>query len=351
MSSALRKQPLPPSATTELLAWWNAELRDWYGGMRKGAVTPDKIAANVTVVSEGLLFGEENTGPFPVADFGVGAVEVIGKRGLPKSVTVALAEGRFLKRKLADVRIPFARLLKMAELDVETQTPFKLENVYILFADQALSENGSHYYLVRRDILDPVLDELQRNGRDLAALVFEEGTRSRRATGFVTASLGTRRKAILRTTRDRAFAFACVALVAMIGYNVNAALASATASVDSAIETTEPKAKEARQRFKAQSAFLDRIEALHAEQNAYTPVAKLLEELSFVLPDTTYLTNVSVRQGKVKISGFSSNAAELIALVESSKVFANPKFVSAVVKAPDRNVEQFDLEAELEDAG
>lgn len=351
MSSVLRKQPLQPSATTELVQWWKAELREWYGGISKDRVATDDVVADITVVREGLLLSEKKFGPFSIADIRTSAADALGKRGLPKSVTLALAQGRFLRRKLADHRIPLARAQKMAELDVETQTPFKLHDVYVLFADQQLSEEGSHYYLARRDILDPVLDELQRNGRDLSALVFEEGGRSRSASGFMTVGLRRRRAVSLRAARGRIFGLACIVLIALIGHNVNVALASASTSVDSAIETTEPKAKEARERFKAQSAFLDRIEALHAEQNAYTPVAKLLEELSFVLPDTTYLTNVSVRQGKVKITGFSTNAAELIALVESSKVFANPKFVSAVVKVPDRKGEQFDLEAELEHAG
>lgn len=313
-------------------------------------MAPEDVPADITVTREGLLLGANQIGPRALEDLAEAARDAFGTRGLPRSVALALDERQFLRRKLADHRIPLVRAQQMAELDVETQTPFKLSDVYILFADRPLSERASHYYLVRRDLLDPVLDALRRNRRKLGSLIFDAGGHRERASDFAIAGLRGRQGTFLDDARQHAFSLACAALVAFAGYNVSTALANALTSVDEEIASVEPKAKAARLAFRKQADYLDRIQAVHAEQRAYFPVVRILEELSFILPDTTYLTSFSVRQSQVKITGFSSDAAALIPLVDSSKVFANPRFVSAVVRTPDRKGEQFDLELEVEHA-
>ena len=350
MSSATRRQPLPPSAASELLGWWRSELRDWLGGIFGGKTSVrESPPADIVVVRDGLLLGRRKAGPHDVADLRDRSIDAGGGK-LPRTVIVMLAEGRFLRRKLADQRIPLVRAQKMAELDVETQTPFKLDDVYVVFAKSAALDGGTYYYLIRRSVLDPVLDALRDGRRRLGGLVFEEGGNSKSAGSYVLAGLGGR-DSLFSTARKHAFGIGCIILVAVTGYNVSAALADALKVADRTIEGIEPKAKAARQAFKERAAKLERIEAVRAVQKSYVPVVRLLEELSLVLPDTTYLTSVSLRQGRIKVTGFSDNAAALISLVDSSTFFVNPRFVSAVVKAPDRNGDQFDLEVEIEHAG
>lgn len=351
MPVAPRRQPFPPSAASELFRWWRAELRDLLAGVSRRKAPVRMVApADVTVMRGGVLLGAGMAGPVAIAGLRERAIEVFGGKGLPRSVNVTLAEGRFLRRKLADNRIPLGRAQAMAELDVETQTPFRLGDVYILFAEPLPSDQGTHYFLVRRDALDPLLDAVQGARCRLGALAFEEDGMIRPACDFAVEGLASGPGPLFRNARKYAFGLGCAALLAATGYNISAAFADALSSADAAIEALEPRAVAARRAFKARADFLDRVEAIHAEHSAYMPVSRLVEELSYVLPDTTYLTSLSVRQGRVKIAGFSEDAAALIALVEESKVFDNPRFLSAVAKAPDRNGEQFDLEAEVEHA-
>lgn len=348
MPAKARSQPLPPSAARELLSWWRSELADWLGGLKRSRkAQPPTSVADIIVTRQGLLLGPNRAGPFATKDLASGVNEVFGRRGLSRSVAVTLDESRFLKRKLADHRIPLERASLMAELEVETQIPFKRQDVYTLFAESSAREQEMHFYVVRRDVLDPVLDAFDGSRRRLGWLTFGESDRAAQAAGFVILGLSGRGSFIDGISRHL-LGLTCLVLISVAGYNVSAALAAALSSVDSEIAHLEPKAKIARGAFKERAARLKKIEAVRAEQTSYVPAVRLIEELTSILPDTTYLTSVSIRPNMVKVTGFSSDAAGLISLVDASKFFENPRFVSAVVKAPDRNSEQFDLEAEVE---
>jgi general secretion pathway protein L len=125
-------------------------------------------------------------------------------------------------------------------------------------------------------------------------------------------------------------------------------LEEAAAGVDAEIEKMEPAAKKARAVFKRRADSMARLQALSREKQAYLPTVRILEELTHIIPDETFLTDFTLDKQKIRISGFSTSAASLIAVVDASPLFANPKFTAAVVKVPGRNGEQFNMELDLE---
>ncbi len=73
----------------------------------------------------------------------------------------------------------------------------------------------------------------------------------------------------------------------------------------------------------------------------------VLAEVTEVLPDGTWLTEFQIKDGKVRIQGYSPNASSLIALIDKSPVFANAQFEAPVVQGQNGdqggNTERFDI--------
>jgi len=76
------------------------------------------------------------------------------------------------------------------------------------------------------------------------------------------------------------------------------------------------------------------------------PVAVVvLDELSGILPNTTYLTDLSLDAGHLRISGISANAAELVPLLEGSGYFKNATFYAPTTRMAGRAADHFSIEA------
>jgi general secretion pathway protein L len=76
------------------------------------------------------------------------------------------------------------------------------------------------------------------------------------------------------------------------------------------------------------------------------PVAVMvLEQLSELLPDDTYLTDMSLDGGRLRISGVSSQAAELVPLMEKSGHFRNASFYAPTTRIPGQLSDRFSIEA------
>ena len=79
-----------------------------------------------------------------------------------------------------------------------------------------------------------------------------------------------------------------------------------------------------------------------------TPTAiGVLNELSLILPDDTWIDVWELKDGKLQIQGFSANASALIGLLENSRTFRNVAFNSPVTQAPGSGRYRFQITAEI----
>jgi general secretion pathway protein L len=73
---------------------------------------------------------------------------------------------------------------------------------------------------------------------------------------------------------------------------------------------------------------------------------KLLEELTSIIPEDSWLTEFryKVNERKVKLSGYAVSASKLIPILEESNMFEKVKFTSPITTEKGRDRERFRLE-------
>ncbi|MES9945461.1 MAG: PilN domain-containing protein [Candidatus Thiodiazotropha sp.] len=77
------------------------------------------------------------------------------------------------------------------------------------------------------------------------------------------------------------------------------------------------------------------------------PVLEILLELTLLLPDDTWVSNLEVRENTVHLHGQSTASASLIPILETSKLFQNVSFRSPVTRSKKNNTERFHISADL----
>jgi general secretion pathway protein L len=77
-------------------------------------------------------------------------------------------------------------------------------------------------------------------------------------------------------------------------------------------------------------------------------LTQIINELSLVIPDDTWISNLELRDGVVHLHGQSVAAAALIPIIDASPLFRNVSFRSPVTQNRQNNTERFHISAELE---
>ena len=83
------------------------------------------------------------------------------------------------------------------------------------------------------------------------------------------------------------------------------------------------------------TAMRERIDYLNNLGQNRIHSLKFLKELTEVLPDTVWLSGLSVAGSKVEIQGYADYSTRLITGLEGSPLFANAKFVSTITQGRD----------------
>ena len=74
----------------------------------------------------------------------------------------------------------------------------------------------------------------------------------------------------------------------------------------------------------------------------------VLEVLSQILPDHTYVTELRIEGDKVRVTGVTRDAPELIRLLERSPNFTRATFFAPTTRGPSDPGERFHIEAQIE---
>jgi len=86
---------------------------------------------------------------------------------------------------------------------------------------------------------------------------------------------------------------------------------------------------------------------LVARKQASPSITETLNELSRVLPDSTFLVQLEIREADIQFAGFSGASSELFPLIGQSPILAEPKFRSAVTMDQSAGRERFEIGAKI----
>ncbi len=101
------------------------------------------------------------------------------------------------------------------------------------------------------------------------------------------------------------------------------------------------------ERVVARTAAIEDGQELAALKRDAIPMAVLLDELSAVIPDDTYLTELVVENGEVRLQGLAPDATSLIALLEGTDMLEGVDFAAATTRDPNTARDEFRIVGRL----
>jgi general secretion pathway protein L len=269
-----------------------------------------------------------------------------GKGTGRKSFVIRLDQSRAIVRKLTVVALPESRHAGAAVLDMEASTPFHSADVHALPVKAITGPAGSYYALVKRSVLDPIVEALQRARADVAGIEFEDDGRWFLLTPAARMVLIKKRGGILRHISVGALA-ACAVLAPLTLGHIIYRYDTASTQLELLIEPLNIQAKTVRLELDKRAARLAELEALRTTIEDRKPAIAIWEELARVLPDSSFLTDMTITQDKVSIAGYSQSATAIIVALEGSGIFDEVSFTAPVVKVPGRTDDRFSIDLKI----
>lgn len=112
-------------------------------------------------------------------------------------------------------------------------------------------------------------------------------------------------------------------------------------------ESLEKDAKKVKAMQSSIDAVIDETNLLIKEKNATPSVILMLNTLSTIIKDDTWLSYAQYADGHLQIQGESTTASTLIALLEESELFVNARFASPVTQDSISKLERFQITVDV----
>jgi general secretion pathway protein L len=245
-------------------------------------------------------------------------------------------------------KLPYAateNLHQVVGFELDRLTPFKSEQVYysarILERVKESKQLRIEVALVPRDTLDPLLQAMLRCGWKPFRADIDEGFALTRRHELLPESF--------RTPRKRGPWWAAAAAGGVM-------MAIAGLALWLPLTMGETTAGRLKTEIKAVNKIVGEVEAIKSQAERITLNADfirrkkreeprmldMLEELTRILPDDTWLNGLQYDEHKLFVQGQSPNATELIEKLEDSPYFQEVKFASPITKDANR-MERFQI--------
>lgn len=346
----------------ELVTWWSEQMLQWVparlAAPGRGAAyalvvsqddAPDGLAAPARVTAVLLRRRRDRKlGSFPLDPAGLLALRnALPGRSRPPGIVLRLRAEMLLER---EVVLPLAAEREPERVlgyEMDRLTPFSADEIFwtydIARRDRARGRLHLRLSVVTRAAVQPVLDAMGQAGLAPSEIAVEalDGTPRR----ITLRRPDSRRARLLR--RATSVAAACCVVLAAAAVALPFLLQSAAGRrVEQRIAALRPAVAEAealRRRIAAATAGVD---VVAAERTRLGDALAVLAAVTDLLPDDTFLTDLTLLQGRLTLNGQSDAAVRLIAALSADPVIRNPEFVAPVTRVDDR-ADLFAIRAEV----
>jgi general secretion pathway protein L len=362
--------PSRPSAAgarfAEFWRWWRGEivrmLPQRFAAFGGGGSTP-----LVLVEGDEVIVIDPHAPPGAETRANIAGLDESRKRALVRTQLESAGETRGRARAalrhhealVRRVTLPAATEENLAQVlgfEMDRLTPFKADEVYfdqrVVSRDAADGQIKVELAMAPREAVDARVRELASLGVSVQGVALrDDAHRSPDAFDL----LPSERRGERESPRERVVRMSLVGAVALLFI---AALAFPVYNKREAVKALLPVVEKARADAQATDAVLRELERQAADYNflltrkyAWYPTSQYVEELSRLLPDTTWLQQLDIRTtGKTKeavITGETASSSKLIELLESSKMLQNASPRGPTTRGSTPGTERFMIGAEL----
>lgn len=343
--SAMALQFLP---ARRFLAWWRDELVEFFQGDHTASNdrTTIEIRGETARLADGN--GKLAARAAPTDQTLTEVLAGLPRRKAARDVVLQLPREAFFVR---DVQLPhaarrdFARLLVV---DLERATPFKASDVYCghtLLSRTDAQRQSVRHGVIKRSVVAPHRASVEAAGFSFAGVTYP-GSDAAFVASDATAGLD---RSARTSAKSKTLLAMVIALVATASFISVIRQERALAQLSAQTAHAKADARVVRDRLAARETADGEIADFNALRRAHPSRAALVEELTRVLPDAAYLTELKIKGATVDIAGYADSASALLPLLEGSPYLVDARALAPVTFDQQKNRERFSIRVQVQD--
>ena len=332
--------------------WWSGEIiailpasvRDAIAQRRqKLFVEADESLLRFRIGAEG---GARELFSLPLDDAGEADARV--PRGTQQTILL-MPVGKVLVRMLTLPLAAEENLREVLAFEMDQHTPFTEDQVYYdwIVRNRSLERRELTVDLVyspRREV-DAMLAAVGRHGIDVDVVT----SRSRDGTNLRSINLlpqeKRRSRRLLQHRLNLALAGACLLLLAIAVTVPIVQKDRAILEVEALVEVAAAEARDGNKIRRELERLAAASQVLYEKKRRDVMAVEVINEVSRILPDHTWLTRIDLSGDQLQLQGQSEASSSLIGIIESSPMFENAAFASPVVQVSGTESDRFLLSA------
>lgn len=272
-----------------------------------------------------------------------------------EEVVVSLDIDRCFVRQVKLPQGAGGKIEEIINLDLVRVTPFSRESVFSGWINHgSLGKNDElniEQIVIRKDVANTVLSAIRvSRARPIGLFV-----RDPEGVGLPLALSpegGLFRSGVMKQWM-RACAVAalalCISMAAFAG-SIFWRQSQLRAVIEENIQPQEIAVADVRKQLDAIKDSSEAISVLQIRKFGTASRIQIVEELSRILPDSAHLDGISIQMNQISLDGGASSPEQLIAVLESSKLFHNVTLSSPVFRTPGEGFSRFSIRLDVDGA-
>jgi general secretion pathway protein L len=354
-SIAPARQSLTDS-TARFLGWWGEELLGlvpkWLHRLLADAeagVVLAQVDGGFQILTASPSRGRrEETPPVLSRAQALAALADMAASRKGGSIGLRLPFSQCFERRVELPKAAPGDLRRMLDFDLERATPFRLGDVYT--ARMPTGEAGAkgrqrlRQLVVKREAVDPLIADVKAAGLVPAFVdCWQTTPASGLPVNFLEADARPRSGLGRHITAPRALAALVLLLAGLAGMLSLSRHEAALEQIRAETAKLRTRAAGVRDTMEKSAAAVADLARLQRMKLGQVPAVEVLEELSRLLPDTVWLTDLRIEGDVIDVTGLAKSGAALPPLFVGSALFSDAALTAPVTLDQREDKERFSL--------
>ena len=348
------------------LNWWRQELMGLLPGAlsaRRMPILPRQI---LSVEARGLRLINARGGKSLAGNAEPGQIipitEITQQLSSSKTGTIKPEIGLRLNYQTCFVRkveLPAAAITDFPQLlaiDLERATPFKLRDVYTAYTiDTQNSRPGKtsvRQLVIKRAVVDGLIKILESAGRKVSRLDCwdEDGKLALPVNFLETMALKPRTASRGSNLAPKVLALTAAGLAGLAAYLVIDRGEIALSEIQAQNARLKTKVQATRDATSKSQTMMSEIENFRRLRSTIPSKVAALEELTRLVPDSAWVTDLKIDGSNVDIAGLATSAVTLISILERSTFFVDATSTAPLTFDQREDKERFSIRVKIRSA-